>query len=297
MESPSALVVPSIPPPAAWLDPEALHPALWRAHQLGRSDRAGLPTGFAALDAELPGAGWPVGALTELLLPHPGVGELRLLAPALAAVMRGEGSGPGVSPGASRSVMLFDPPAEPCAWALAALGLDVRQWLLVRSRAGRRCAARGAPGADMSKRRAVPSFDAPPRGANAARGVPGADMLWALEQALTSGHVGAILAWLPARLRADTLRRLQLAAQSHPGPVFLFREVDARLKPSAAPLRLQLAVGAPDRLLLRLLKRRGAPRAAPLTLALPAVLSATAQARAQRAAPGLPQRAAASALA
>ena len=226
--------------------PESLHPALWRADQLGRAAGRGLGTGFAALDAELPGAGWPIGTLTELLLPHPGVGELRLLAPALTAVMQGEG--------AARSVMLFDPPAEPCAWALAALGLDVRPWLLVRGRDGLRGRARTL--------------------------LPAADTLWALEQALASGHVGAVLAWLPTRLRGDTLRRLQLAAQSHPGPVFLFREVEARLKPSAAPLRLQLSPGAADELRLRVLKRRGAPQAEPLRLALPPVLSATAHARA-----------------
>ena len=43
-------------------------------------------SGFAALDAELPGGGWPRRVLSELLLPHPGVGEIRLLAPALVAV-------------------------------------------------------------------------------------------------------------------------------------------------------------------------------------------------------------------
>jgi protein ImuA len=54
----------------------------------GRTQQAVLASGHAALDAQLPGGGWPVGALTELLLPHPGVGELRLLAPALAALQR-----------------------------------------------------------------------------------------------------------------------------------------------------------------------------------------------------------------
>ncbi len=212
-----------------------------------------MATGFGALDAELPGAGWPSGALTELLLPHPGVGELRLLAPALVRVMAGQGGGPDK---VARSVMLFDPPAEPCAWALGALGLDVRQLLLVRGRDGLRGRARTL--------------------------LPAADTLWAIEQALASGHVGAILAWLPARLRGDALRRLQLAAQAHPGPVFLFRELEARGKPSPAPLRLQLTAGAPDELLLRLLKRRGAPRAEPLRLVLPAVLAASARARADR---------------
>ena len=66
---------------------EQRYPGLWRAGQLGHLGRAGsvpaLPTGHDALSAELPGGGWPVGALTELLLADPGVGELRLLRPAL----------------------------------------------------------------------------------------------------------------------------------------------------------------------------------------------------------------------
>ncbi len=226
--------------------PEHLHPALWRAAQLGRVTTPGLATGFAALDAQLPGGGWPCQGLTELLLPHPGVGEWRLLAPALAALQRGQ-RGPGGD--LPRAVMLFDPPARPCPWTLAALGLDVGQLVVVQGR---------APTA--------------------------LDGLWALEQALASGQLGAALAWLPARLRgagsADPLRRLQLAAQAHPGPVFLFRELAARLKPSAAPLRLQLAAGSPDQLRLRLLKRRGPACAEPLVLALPPVLCATARARA-----------------
>ena len=44
-----------------------------------------LASGFPRLDAELPGGGWPRGALTELLAEHEGIGELGLLLPALAA--------------------------------------------------------------------------------------------------------------------------------------------------------------------------------------------------------------------
>ena len=240
---------PGVPFPEI-LHPEILHPALWRASQLGRAAASGLATGFAALDAELPGGGWPRQALTELLLPHPGVGEWRLLAPVLAALQRGAG------PDLPRSVMLFDPPARPCAWTLSALGLDLALIVVVQGRAQPR--GRGRVGSAL----------------------PGLDTLWALEQALSSGQVGAVLAWLPSRLRGDALRRLQLAAQAHPGPAFLFREVEARLKPSAAPLRLQLAAGQPDQLLLRVLKRRGPPRSDPLALALPPVLSASARERA-----------------
>lgn len=254
MEVPSA----SFPPvdglrPVA-LPPESLHPALWRASQVGRSAGRTLATGFAALDAELPGGGWPAGVLTELLLAQPGVGEWRLLAPALAALQQGQGGGALSLP---RGVLLFEPPAQPGAWALSALGLELRQIVVIE----------GRPPA------------APGRGRPA---LPGSDMLWALEQTLSSGQAGAVLAWLPARLRGDALRRLQLAAQAHPGPVFLFRELAARLKPSAAPLRLQLGADGPDTLRLQVLKRRGPPSAAPLQLALPPVLTAAQRARAGR---------------
>src|SRR5688572_12887755 len=62
------------------------HPSVWR----GRSRAAveTFPTGFAALDAGLPGGGWPRHGLVEILTPQPGVGELYLLLPALAAFPR-----------------------------------------------------------------------------------------------------------------------------------------------------------------------------------------------------------------
>jgi protein ImuA len=208
--------------------PETLHPALWLGHQLGRQAVATVASGFAALDAELPGHGWPRRTLTELLLPHPGIGEIRLLAASLAAQQQ-----------AGRLVMLFDPPAALCAPALAALGLDVAQLLVVGTRA---------------------------------RTIPGADSLWAFEQALKSGHVGAAVAWLPPRLRAERVRRLQLAAAGHDGPAFVFREPAMAERPSAAPLRLRLEPAGVDRLAVHLLKRRGPPLARSLRLDLPPVL-------------------------
>src|SRR6478609_11862899 len=163
--------------------PETLHPSLGLGHQLGRIGSDAVASGFARLDAELPGGGWPRRALAELLLPHAGVGEIRLLAPALVAAQR-----------AGRLVMFFDPPAALAAAALAGLGFDVEELLIVQTRA---------------------------------RVVPGSDSLWALEQALKSGHVGAVVAWLPQRLRAARLRRLQLAAHNHDGAAFVMREAAA----------------------------------------------------------------------
>ena len=107
--------------PSSLLPLEHLHPALWRAHQLGRGREAVQASGYSALDAELPGGGWPQRAITELLLSRPGWGEIRLLAPALARVGA-----------AGRGVLLLGPPAEPCAEALAQLGLDLSRCVVIR---------------------------------------------------------------------------------------------------------------------------------------------------------------------
>jgi hypothetical protein len=48
-----------------------------------------LPSGFTALDRELPGGGWPRGALTEILVDGHGFGELSLLLPALRSLRAG----------------------------------------------------------------------------------------------------------------------------------------------------------------------------------------------------------------
>ena len=241
----SAAQAPAVPRPAP-IRPETLHPTLWLGHQLGRHADAAVPSGFAPLDAQLPGGGWPRRALTELLLPHPGVGEIRLLGASLVATQQ-----------AGRLVMLFDPPAQRSALALARLGFDVEQLLIINTRA---------------------------------RVIAGSDSLWALEQALKSGHVGAVLAWLPPWLRAERLRRLQLAAHAHDGPAFVLRELSAAQRPTAAPLRLGLRPNGADVLAVRVLKRRGPPLDAPVQLALPPVLSGTAQQRAgvERANPARP---------
>ncbi len=66
---------------------ESLHPSLWRGSQLARGGSRTIATGYPALSAELPGGGWPVGGLVELLVPHAGCGEMRLLAPGLAGTV------------------------------------------------------------------------------------------------------------------------------------------------------------------------------------------------------------------
>lgn len=95
-------------------DPESLHPAIWRASQLARSAARCVETGHHTLSQHLPGAGWPTGSLIDLLPQQAGIGELRLLAPALKKVAGGM---------AGRRIVLLQPPHPPQALALAGMGL------------------------------------------------------------------------------------------------------------------------------------------------------------------------------
>jgi hypothetical protein len=99
------------------------NPAIWRGDDCA-PEPAAVPSGFAALDAALPGRGWPQGALTELLLEREGIGEIRLTLPALAHVQAQQ-----------RDVVWIAPPHRPYAPALAAAGLDLARLFIVHCKA------------------------------------------------------------------------------------------------------------------------------------------------------------------
>jgi hypothetical protein len=123
------------------------HPGVWLGDgKRAVSRREILPTGRSALDGLLPGGGWPVGAVTEILFPGEGIGELRLLLPSLVALSR-EG----------RRVAWVDPPHLPYAPALMAAGAALSRFLVVRSGANRdrlfateQCLRSGACGAVLA---------------------------------------------------------------------------------------------------------------------------------------------------
>jgi cell division inhibitor SulA len=97
---------------------------VWRGHRIDHAGApAGIASGFARLDAELPGGGWPAGALTELICREAGLGELRLLVPLMRQVTR-----------AGRSLILLAPPHIPYAPALAAFGIDLQRLVIVQAR-------------------------------------------------------------------------------------------------------------------------------------------------------------------
>ena len=95
--------------------------ALRAAWLHGLHTRPALPTGFPELDAALPGGGWPLGAITELMAAPAGIGELSLLLPALARLSR-----------AGRHIAWIAPPWLPYPPGLAQHGVVLERMLVVR---------------------------------------------------------------------------------------------------------------------------------------------------------------------
>jgi protein ImuA len=209
---------------------------VWRADDLSPTGWAGtVASGNAALDAELPGGGWPQGALTELVVETPGRGELSLLVPALAQATRTGRPCVWTLPylQASNGAAENAYPPLPYAPALAAAGIDLDRSIFVQPTTPR-------------------------------------ESLWALEQSLRMPHLGALIGWLPAgHVDADfrALRRLHLLASRYQALVFVLRTPQAAAAPSPAALRLQLNC-RDGRLEVTLLKRRGRPLLEPITLQL-----------------------------
>ena len=104
----------------------AANGAVWRADELARPPGAVLTTGHLPLDAQLPGGGWPVGALVEILQAQSGQNEWRLLLPALARSPAGP-------------VVLVGAPHMPFGPGLSAQGLTTERllWITVAQPASR----------------------------------------------------------------------------------------------------------------------------------------------------------------
>jgi cell division inhibitor SulA/protein ImuA len=196
------------------------HPAIWRGRSAARAEV--LPTGYAALDACLPGGGWPRTGLIEILVSRFGVGELYLLFPALAAL---------TCRPAARWCVWVAPPLEPYAPALNAHGAALERMLVVRPSGQRGNPQRGRA----------------------------SEPLWAFEQTLGSGASDITLAWAARSPRARAIRRLQLAAERGKTLGVLFRPQRAAQESSAAVLRLAVEP-KPGGARITLLKSRGGAR-------------------------------------
>lgn len=220
--------------------PTPLHAGLWRADTLSVSAQSVLASGYAALDAVLPGGGWPVGALCELLQPPGQHSEWRLLVPALAH----SGSG---------AVVLVGPLLTPFGPALAAQGVVAQRLVWLRFEAHQMRDRLWA--AEQALRCAEVDavllwLPGPPLGAQAAQ--------------LRRLHLAAV----QHGVLFFTLRESSASAQASAAVLRL-----------AVGLHTEQGAHSRDRLLVEVLKRRGPPVGAPVSLqaragAMAAVLAA-----------------------
>jgi cell division inhibitor SulA/protein ImuA len=192
---------------------------IWRGDRCASAPWPTVSSGFSNLDAELPGGGWPRGALIELLADGSGLGEVSLLLPTLRTVRETGGWS-----------LLVAPPHPLHAPAWAAAGADLSRLAVV---------------SPASERDALWAMEQA-----LASGAPGLVLGWAsyadaralrrLQVAAVSGNVLALL-----------FRPLRVAREASPAPLrlALASGVEGRLSvqifkrrgpPLSAPLELVL---------------------------------------------------------
>ena len=143
-----------MPQDSSSLDELLQNPRIWRGHHSADAT-TGIASGYDILDRHLPGGGWPRNALTEILIEQYGIGELRLLMPALARLSAED---PVEDYGEPGWIAWVAPPFQPYPPALQQYGIDLSRMLIVR----------------------------PARAS---------EILWSAEQALSSGTCAAVLMW------------------------------------------------------------------------------------------------------
>ncbi len=202
-------------------------PGVWCGGEIEQVARPVVATGHPALDRELPGGGWPMGTLSEVLHDAVGIGEVAFLAGALARA----------SHDGDRMIAWLNPPHLPYAPALAQAGIPLVRCTVVRP-AHREDALWAAEQALRS-------------------GACGAVLLWPDSLHGDRGaRGGSEYAWL---------RRLQMAAQAGRSMAVLFRSTAAERLSTPAHLRVVITrEGGVAR--LRIPKRRGPPLLVPIAI-------------------------------
>lgn len=118
--------------PTALMPPDSLEKMLqkadvWRASDISHTNvinsasASTISTGYDELNKYLAGSGWPTNSLTEFLLDTSGIGEIRLLTPALSQLSQDQ----------NRWLLMVAPPYIPYAPALLSMGIDISKVLVV----------------------------------------------------------------------------------------------------------------------------------------------------------------------
>ncbi|MBV7297303.1 translesion DNA synthesis-associated protein ImuA [Enterovibrio paralichthyis] len=97
----------------------ALHSGIWTANRLYQPRTHSRPSGHAVLDEKLDG-GWPESGVVELQLPCFGIGELRLILPAVARGLK-----------ESELTVFAAPPGDLNPLALCQAGLDLEKVIVL----------------------------------------------------------------------------------------------------------------------------------------------------------------------
>lgn len=96
--------------------------AVWRGDELSHQVTESVSSAWAALDAELPGGGWPRRSVTEILAAQPSVIEWRLMSPCLGQVVQAGGQ-----------IVVIGPPRHPHLPGLQHMGLSERQFIWIQA--------------------------------------------------------------------------------------------------------------------------------------------------------------------
>jgi protein ImuA len=97
-------------------------PNVWRGRDLAQAQERTVGTGHPALDAHLPGRGWPLGNLVEVLQAEAQQHVWQLVGPGLSAVMQ-----------SGEPAVLVHPPYQPFGPGLRAQGIAPESLLCVHS--------------------------------------------------------------------------------------------------------------------------------------------------------------------
>lgn len=97
----------------------ALHSGIWTANRLYQPKAHCRPSGHTVLDEKLDG-GWPESGVVELQLPCFGIGELRLILPAVVTALKD-----------SELTVFAAPPGELNPIALCQAGLDLEKVIIL----------------------------------------------------------------------------------------------------------------------------------------------------------------------